>query len=148
MKTINLRDFYRWYVSDEFVDVSDEVYEALVAYSRYENAYTRRVYYHKAHYSLDRDDGIENEIVLHTVYNLEEEVVEREQYCLLCQSLNSLPEKLGRRIEARFIGNKKLYEIAEDEGVTESAISLSISWGLEKMREKMNNPNFALKTCP
>ena len=41
------------------MQVSDEVAGALADAERLERNYIRRVYYHKAHYSLDVGDGIE-----------------------------------------------------------------------------------------
>ena len=40
MTTINLKDFYYWYIQDQFIEVSEEVAEALRASVRYEAAYT------------------------------------------------------------------------------------------------------------
>ena len=59
MTIINLRDFYYWYTQDEYIEVTDDVAEALRASVRYEAAYTERARYNKAYYSLDADDGIE-----------------------------------------------------------------------------------------
>ena len=59
MPIINLRDFYYWYTQDEYMEVSDDVAEALRASVRYEAAYQRRLSRHKAQYSLDCEDGIE-----------------------------------------------------------------------------------------
>ena len=65
MTIINLRDFYYWYTQDEYMEVSDDVAEALRASVRYEAAYTERARYNKAYYSLDADDGIEYSACLH-----------------------------------------------------------------------------------
>ena len=43
MTIINLRDFYYWYTQDEYMEVSDDVAEALRASVRYEAAYQRRL---------------------------------------------------------------------------------------------------------
>ena len=59
MTTINLKDFYYWYIQDQFIEVADEVAEALTASRRQEAAYVERARYNKAYYSLDCDDGIE-----------------------------------------------------------------------------------------
>ena len=58
MTTINLKDFYSWYVTDEYMEVSDEVAEVLLASKRAEAAYAERVRCNKAYYSLDCDDGM------------------------------------------------------------------------------------------
>lgn len=59
MTTINLRDFYPWYIQDQFIDVSEDVAAELRARKRYEAAHQRRLTHNKAQYSLDCDDGIE-----------------------------------------------------------------------------------------
>ena len=65
MTTINLKDFYYWYTQDQFIEVTEEVAEALRASVRYEAAYQRRLSRHKAQYSLDCEDGIEYSACLH-----------------------------------------------------------------------------------
>lgn len=59
MSQINLRDFYK---TNCVIDVPGEVLAVFVEHERREAAYRRRMYYHKAHYSIDREDGIENSI--------------------------------------------------------------------------------------
>ena len=49
MTTINLKDFYYWYLSDELVEVPDEVAEELMASKRREAAHAERVRYNKAY---------------------------------------------------------------------------------------------------
>ncbi len=63
MAIINLRDYYPFYTSDCFMEVSDEVAEMFKEFDRKEAAYRLRTYRHKAYYSLDRDDGLEHEAV-------------------------------------------------------------------------------------
>ena len=46
MTIINLRDFYYWYTQDEYMEVTDDVAEALRASVRYEAAYQRRLSRH------------------------------------------------------------------------------------------------------
>lgn len=65
MTTINMKDFYYWYIVDELVEVPDEVAEVLLASRRNEAAYQRRLTRNKAFYSLDCDDGIEYSACLH-----------------------------------------------------------------------------------
>ena len=65
MKKINLRELYPdVYITDFFVDVTEEVMETIRAAERAEAAYDRRMYRYKAHYSLDCDNGIENAVLL------------------------------------------------------------------------------------
>ena len=58
MAIINLRDFYPYYTADSFIEVPDEVAEAMAEFDRKEAAYRLRTYRHKAYYSLDREDGL------------------------------------------------------------------------------------------
>ena len=118
MTTINLRDFYYWYTQDEYMEVSDDVAEALRASVRYDAAYQRRVTRNKAQYSLDCEDGIEYSACLHEP--TPDEVLEiKERFCRLWNALNSLPEIQGRRIDACIILGKSVKEVARTEGVHE-----------------------------
>ena len=68
MKTINLRDLYPdVYKTDTFVEVTEEVMDVIQATQRLEAAYERRMYRHKAHYSLDYGNGIEKATVSHAL---------------------------------------------------------------------------------
>lgn len=96
MTTINLKDFYPWYMTDEYIEVSDEVATELRASKLAEAAYAERVRYNKAYYSLDCDDGIEYSACVHEPSP--QELVERmERFYHLWNALNSLPEIQGRR---------------------------------------------------
>lgn len=134
MTTINLKDFYYWYLVDELVEVPDEVAQALLAGKRAEAAHTERVRYNKAYYSLDCDDGIEYSACLHEPSP--QEILDRKElFFRLWNALNSLPEIQGRRIDAHIILGKSIKEIAEAEGVHEESIRQSIKRGLERMKK-------------
>ena len=60
MKTINLRWMYPHYRHDEFVDVTDEVWEAMRQAQREMTNYERRKINHRAWYSLDAYSWMEN----------------------------------------------------------------------------------------
>ena len=132
MTIINLRDFYYWYTQDEYMEVSDDVAETLRASVRYEAAYTERVRYNKAYYSLD--DGIEYSACLHEL--TPDEVLElKERFIRLWNALNSLPEIQGRRVDAHFILGRTYREIARAEGVDKSAVRGSVLSGIERMKK-------------
>jgi len=138
MTTINLRNFYPWYAQDEFVEVSDEVAAVMLEAKRQERNYTRRMYYNKAQYSLDAGDGIEHEAVYvdlspHEVYEL------KLRMCRLCRALNSLPEAQGRRVEAHYILGLNKTEIAQADGISESAVRDAIERGLRSMKKYLKN---------
>ena len=102
--------------------------------ARYEMAYQRRLFRHKAQYSLDCDDGIEYSACLHEP--TPQELLERmETFLRLWNALNSLPEIQGRRIDAHIILGKSIKEIAKAEGVHEESIRQSIKRGLERMKK-------------
>ncbi|WP_418667853.1 sigma-70 family RNA polymerase sigma factor [Allofournierella sp.] len=125
MTTINLKDFYSWYIEDQFVEVTDEVAEAMRADKRYEASYRRRITRNKAQYSLDCDDGIEYSACVFEP--TPQELLEcMEQFERLCRALNSLPEIQGRRIDAHIILEKSEREVAKAEGVCESSVRHSI----------------------
>ena len=78
MKTINLRWIYPHYRHDEFVEVSDEVWEAMRQAQREMNNYERRKVYHRAWYSLDAYSWAENYALEHG-RSPEDILVEREE---------------------------------------------------------------------
>lgn len=134
MTTINLKDYYSWYMTDEYIEVSDEVAAELRASKLAEAAYAERVRYNKAYYSLDCDDGIEYSACVHEPSP--QELVERmDRFCHLWNALNSLPEIQGRRIDAHIILGISIKEIAEAEGVHEESVRQSIKRGLERMKK-------------
>lgn len=134
MTTINLRDFYPWYIQDEIIEVTDEVAEALCSDKLYEAAHQRRIIRNKAQYSLDCDDGIEYSACLHEP--TPQELLDRvERFIRLWNALNTLPEVQGRRIDACIILGKSVKEVADAEGVHEESVRQSIKRGLERMRK-------------
>lgn len=132
MVEINLKDYYYWYIMDEFVEISDEVAAELRAGKRYEATHYQRAKRNKANYSLNVGDGIEN-----AVSRFEPSpdmcLVLMEQYQRLCCALNALPDAQGRRIEAHYLRGMSIQEIAVDEGVTCRAVQASIKRGLKAM---------------
>lgn len=48
MITVNLKDLYYWCKEDVFVEITEEMLEAMKAADRQESAYKRRTYYHRA----------------------------------------------------------------------------------------------------
>ena len=134
MTTINLREFYPWYIEDQFIEVTDEVAEELRAGRRAEAAHQRRVTRNKAQYSLDCDDGIEYSACLHEP--TPQELLERvELFYHLWNALNTLPEVQGRRVDAHVILGMSYREIARAEGVDWSSIRESVRAGLTAMRK-------------
>ena len=132
MKKINLRELYPdVYVTDFFVDVTEEVMETIRAAERAEAAYDRRMYRYKAHYSLDCDNGIENAVLLKP--QTPEMVLEEKQFQeQVYAAVMKLPEKQAERIYARYYLGMTVNEIAEVEDVDPSRVRDSIRRGLKQ----------------
>ena len=135
MKIINLRDYYPFYTHDTLLEVPDEVAEALAEAERLERNYMRRMFYNKAQYSLDADDGIEASAAECHILSPEAVLDLMERHCRLCRALNELPELQGRRVEAHYLLGKSVQEIAKEEGVGERNVRKSIQRGLEGMKK-------------
>lgn len=134
MTIINLRDFYPWYIEDQFIEVSDEVAAELRANRLYEAAHQRRVTRNQARYSLDCDDGIEYSACLSEP--TPQALLERmERFCVLWNALNTLTETQGRRVEACVILGKSYREVALKEGVSKTSVQESVQSGLSNMRK-------------
>ena len=138
MTTINLREFFPWYIQDEFIEVSDEVAAVLRSDKRYEERQYQRRKRNKANYSLDAGDGIENHICEHEP-SAQELMDRKEDFVRLCRALNSLPEAQGRRIDAHLILGKSVHEVARAEGVDLSTIQKAIKRGLANMKKYLQN---------
>ena len=134
MHIINLRKHYAHYTEDIFLKVSDEVYEVILLSIRQENNYKSRMYYHKAQYSLDCGDGIEND-ALHRMPSPEEIFMQKVSMEQLYKALNALPPQQARRVFDRYINQKKNVEIARAEGVHEASTRQSVIRGNENLRK-------------
>lgn len=133
MSTINLRDFYPWCNEDTFVEISEEMLEAMKAADRQQEAYRRRTYRYKAQYSLDCHDGIEN-AVLHQVASPEEILIGQVSSEEIRNAIGKLTEKQQRRLKLYFFEGLNYRQIAKMEGVTHGCIGQSISAALKKLK--------------
>ena len=138
MKEINLHKYYPFCNSGEAAEVPDEIAEVFLEIERHENAYRVRTYRYKAYYSLDRDDGIENDTVKKP--RTPEEILERkENEDVLCSAMDQLTEIQRRRIYAQYILGMKRREIADAEGCDYSSVRESIQRGLKQLRKLLKN---------
>lgn len=136
MQTINLRDLYPdQYKSDYFIEIPDQLAQELHKFELAEASYRLRTYRHHAYYSLDRGDGIENEVlfVASTPDELYETKLTNQQ---LYAAISQLPEKQAKRIHAYYFMDMDEYAIARAEGVSRQAVHGSIERGLKRI-EKM-----------
>ncbi len=137
MNEINLRELYpHTYKTDTYVEVSDDVLEAIKAHERAEAARERKMYRYKAHYSLDRGDGIEHD-ALYQPPTPEEIILEQTIREKLYAAVMELPEKQAKRIYAHFYLGMSKAEIARQEGVAENAVRESINRGLKYLAIQM-----------
>lgn len=139
MVKINLRDYYTsLYENDHFIEVDEEIAEAMNKTDREDHAYYERRRYHKAFYSLNVGDDIENDCVNHSPSPEEIYInqIEREQ---LYAALDDLSELQRRRLTAHFIHGMSVTEIAQAEGTSKSSISESIKRGLKNIKKYFKN---------
>lgn len=121
MATINLRDFYPWCKENTFVEITDEMLEAMKAADRQESAYKRRTYRYKAHYTLDMSDGIENECVVKPE-TPEEIYIGKETTRELFAAIGKLTKIQQRRLFAYYFEGLTSRQIAEMEGVSHRSV--------------------------
>ena len=140
MKTINLWWIYPHYRHDEFVEVTDEVREAMRQAQREMNNYERRTVYHRAWYSLDAYSWTENYALEHS-RSPEDILMEREEQAARLRLIAALPVALNyatptqaRRVRAYYIAGINQPEISRREGVHSSKVSIAIRRGLRNMR--------------
>ena len=137
MKEINLRELYpSIYKTDTYVEVSDDVLEAIKAHDRAEAARERKMYRYNAHYSLDCGDGIEHD-ALYQPPTPEEIMMEQTLRKKLYTAIMELPEKQAKRIYAHFYLGMSKAEIARQEDVAENAVRESINRGLQHLADQM-----------
>ena len=138
MIEINLREFYpECYRSDYFVEVPDEVAELLILLRRHEQSQRRRIYKHRAHYSLDIYENVEREATLKSPSAEEvfEQLAEQEQ---LYDAMMALTHKQRSRIYARFFLKMSYSKIAEQEGVDVSSIRESVQRAVKQLQKKLH----------
>lgn len=138
MQKVNLRDLYPdVYKRDIFVDVDEMVFAELKINDKLDASHERQKYRYKAHYSLDRGDGIENDVLIKS--QTPEEFLEQKRLCEEVRAaLMQLPVTQARRIYARFYLDMTVSEIARIEGVDRRRAWASIRRGLNKLAELLN----------
>lgn len=139
MTRINMKScYYPYYKYDFFVDVEDEIAQAMKRFDMDEHNYRQRTYKHKAYYSLDLDDGIENAALYREpspqeIY--EKKAADQELYT----AIRILPEKQRKRICDHFFLGMSKADIARAEGVCASTVCKCIACGLHRMEKLLTN---------
>ncbi len=139
MQKINLRNIYPdFYNTDYYIEVPEQLAMELHQFDLDEASYKLRTYRHRAYYSLDCDDGIENEIlfVAATPDELYEKKLTNQQ---LYAAINSLPEKQAKRIYAYYFMDMDEPTIAKAEGISHQAVHSSIQRGLKRIEKYLKN---------
>ena len=138
MTKINLKDHYPHYKEDFYIEVPDELAELLRLYDAREATYERKLRYHRAYFSLNRDDGIERNILYVSLSPEEiyERKITREQ---LHAAMDRLTNKQAKRIYAHFFLGLSKAQIAKAEGVRRDVVGDSIEQGLVKIEKYLKH---------
>lgn len=132
MKRVNFKKYYDHITTDTYHDVTDEVFNILEEYRKAEQAYQSRINYHKAYYSLDRDDGIEHSALFVSISP--DEIYERKLTSeQLHAAVATLPNKQAKRIYAHYFLGMSKAAIAKAEGVSKATIGQSIKAALKSI---------------
>ena len=124
---------------DGLIEVSDEVFEALLADKRYHLAHAKRMQRNSV-ISLDNDDGVSQAADLRCADLSPEDACGLiERHCSLCRALNSLPDKQGRRIDAHYLQGISVAEIAVADGASAESVYKSIRRGRASMKKYLHN---------
>ena len=134
---VNLRKLYpTLYSADVFVEVSDEVFEAIRTFERAEAAWQRRKYRYRAHYSLDCGNGIEHDLRFWPETPeeaFEAKLIRREIF----DALNALPTAQKLRVYARYFLEEKPRQIALREGVDPRRVYASLQIALRSLKRQL-----------
>lgn len=147
MKKINLKDYYPFYDEDYYIEVSDRLEAFLRAYEQKEKAYQEKTRYHKAYYSIERDEGVGNS--MRYVSLSPEEIYERkltrqELYSLL----NMLSEVQAKRIYAYYFLGMSRVEIAKADATDTATVKRTIERGLKRMGRYLKQSSSSLHIAP
>ena len=113
MAIINLRDYYPFYTSDCFMEVSEEVAEMFKEFDRKEAAYR----------ALSPHELYERKVTMQELH----------------AAISSLPDKQAKRIYAHFILGMTKQDIARAEGVHEKVVRVAIERGLRHLEKILKN---------
>ena len=134
MITINLKDFYPWYGTDEFIEVPEEVVLEMLADKRYEAAHAKKIKRHKVLSFSDYGDKTQ-EWCNQTAPDPQHMAEIRELSEQFLDILEALPEIQSRRIRAHIILDMTLSEIALQEEVSIATVQRAIQRGIKKIQK-------------
>lgn len=141
MTVINLRKYYYpIYTRDTFMEVPDEVAEAIIEGQRIERREDGKKAYHGV-YSLDASIGMENHAMFlapspeDVLVEAQEQAEYEELLARLYKAISYLSPTQARRLHARYALKKKFREIAADEGISGSCACDSVTGALKKLQK-------------
>lgn len=138
-KIINLQELYLdYYTTDTFVEVSDEVLDAIRDENRTTAAHERQKYRHRAQYSLDCGDELET-AALRQPLSPETSMEDRQLREELISAVMALPDKQARRIYAHYYLGISKATLARRAEVNKNAIKDSINCALNKLFDTIKN---------
>lgn len=132
MKTINLKKYYYPICKkDTFVEVPDEVADAIVEESRADDANDAKQHYHC--YSLDASPGMEHYFPEQAASP--EDILMEKETERLREALATLTPRQASCLHARFWEGKPFKEIARAEGFTTSAAIVTVRNAIIKLQK-------------
>lgn len=139
MPTINLREHYPdAYPEDFFVEVSEEVHQALAELKRKEDALIRQIYRYHAYHSLDDPHLTLEQSILCPPQNPLDAVEQRHHLRHINDAILSLPQKQAQRCYDYYYLGMQMQDIAEKEGITVASVSGCIKTALTTLQDRCN----------
>lgn len=143
MTIINLKKYYYpLYKTDVLVEVPDEVADALLHLRREENNRMSKMFYHKAYFSLDCENGIENDAIGWEQPSPEQLMIQAKGEAAHALLLEHLREAIGqltptqaRRLHMRYMLGMKYREIAAAEGISPTQASQSVRGTVKRLQK-------------
>ena len=143
MTIINLKKYYYPLVkTDVFVEVPDEIADALLHLRREENNRKSKMFYHKAYFSLDCEDGIETYAIGWEQPSPEQLMIQAEDEAAhelllehLREAIDNLTQTQARRLHMRYMLQMKYREIAEAEGISPTQASDSVRAAVKRLQK-------------
>lgn len=143
MTIINLKKYYYPLVkTDVFVEVPDEIADVLLHLRREENNRKSKMFYHKAYFSLDCEDGIENYAIGWAQPSPEDYMIQAEEETAhelllehLQEAISHLTPTQARRLHMRYMLQMKYREIAEAEGISQTQASDSVRRAVKRLQK-------------
>ena len=132
MKRINLKKYYYpLYETDTFIELPDEIADAIEEEHRMEHNSERRLQTHT--YSFDCSPGLEYHFLeqAHSAEDEQNDLMLRR----LQEALATLTPKQACCIKARFVDGLKFHEIAEAEGISTTLATSTTYQAIAKLRK-------------